>query len=407
MPHVARNAVAVIALTAIAALGASVFSSGVGRATTTATRGQLLYATTFDPASFNQQVVGSSASLAAGPGPSLQCGVGSSGSKMIASVAGWSITEPASIWAEETVSAAASTGDLQSGFYFEGLGANHRHLHIDFGANQIVLRDPNYHNEGPVVSVPGLSSGSSFQFIVIASSPRYQVFVNGNEVIDYTDSSPASTPGGFGFDCADASGTGGDSITELSLYSVGGACGTGWVCEDIGNPAMAGSSTLSGGTWSVQGGGADIFGTADQFQFASQTLSGNGLVSACVTSQTVTSSWAKAGVMLRLSADPGSPYYALFITPGNGIEMQYRSAENGTTSSKLFSGALPAYLEVVRSSGDIFNAYTSSDGATWQLLPGTKKTLSALSGQLLAGLAVTAHKSGALSTATFTGVTIQ
>jgi hypothetical protein len=115
------------------------------------------------------------------------------------------------------------SGDLQSGFYFEGSGGTHRHLHIDFGASKISLRNPNYKNEGPLVSVPGLSTpGKRFHFVVVATSPRYRVWVNGTMVIDYTDSFAATRPKGLGFDCAAAASTssGSDAVSNLALYTV-------------------------------------------------------------------------------------------------------------------------------------------------------------------------------------------
>ncbi|MBV8445529.1 MAG: hypothetical protein JOZ92_06400 [Candidatus Dormibacteraeota bacterium] len=382
-------------------------STAARAAIDTPTRGQLLYATNFDPSTFNQQVVGTSASLTEGPGPSLVCGVGSAGSKMIASVANWSVAEPTSIWAEDDINLDSMNGQYVASFYFEGIGGNHRHLHIDFSADQIVLRNPSYQDEGPVASIPGLSSGSTFDIVVIDTSPHYQVYVNGTLVIDYTDNLPASTPNGFGFDCASqANGTGSDSLTDFSLYSVNGACAAGWTCGDIGSPTPAGSSSLNGSTWTVQGGGSDIQGTADHFQFASQALSGDGSVSAHVTAQSNTSSWAKAGVMLRATTDPGSPYYAVFATPGNGIDVQYRSAQGGSTgTSHSGTTTLPIYLQITRT-GTSFSAFTSSNGSTYTLVPGSTKTVAALSGTLLGGIAVSSHNASSLSTVTMDTVSV-
>ncbi len=87
------------------------------------------------------------------------------------------------------------------------------------------------------------------------------------------------------------------------------ACPTGWTCSDIGGPLPAGQQTLTGSTWSVSGGGGDIWGTADSFHLVNQTLAADGTVTAHVTAQSNTSVWAKAGVMLRGTTDPGSPYY--------------------------------------------------------------------------------------------------
>ena len=104
-------------------------------------------------------------------------------------------------------------------------------------------------------------------------------------------------------------------------------CPAGWTCSDIGGPVPSGQQTLTGGQWSLFGGGGDIWGTADAFHFVSQTLAADGSISAHVTAQANTDPWAKAGVMLRATTDPGSPYYAAFVTPGNGIAVQWRTAQ--------------------------------------------------------------------------------
>nr|MDQ2716981.1 hypothetical protein [Chloroflexota bacterium] len=183
------------------------------------------------------------------------------------------------------------------------------------------------------------------------------------------------------------------------------SCPGNWNCSDVGSPALAGNQLLNGGTWTIQAGGTDIFGAADQFHFVSQSLAADGSVSAHVVSQQKTSGWAKAGVMLRQSADPGSAYYAVFVTPTNGIIVQYRTAQGGGThQSASFSGTVPTYLLVARS-GNIYTAYTSSDGSTWTPLAGSSATLTT-SGPVLAGIAVTSHNAKVLGSVTFDTVNI-
>ncbi len=184
-----------------------------------------------------------------------------------------------------------------------------------------------------------------------------------------------------------------------------GVCPSNWSCADIGYPALAGSQSLNGGTWTVQGAGGDIWGTADQFHFVSQSLAADGSVSAHVLSQTNTDGWAKAGVMLRQSTDPGSAYYFAFVTPSNGINVQYRPTQGaGSLQLSVLTGTVPTYLMVARS-GNIYTTYTSSDGNTWTPVAGSSITLN-LSGSLLAGMAVTSHNVGALNTVTFDTVSI-
>ena len=114
------------------------------------------------------------------------------------------------------------------------------------------------------------------------------------------------------------------------------------------------------GTWTITAAGTDITGTSDQFRFDSQPLAGSGSAFAHVVSQQNTNTWAKAGVMLRQTGDPGAPYYAVLVTPGNGIVVQYRTTQGGTTSTAAtLAGVAPAYIVVVRS-GNTFQAYTSN-----------------------------------------------
>ena len=84
-----------------------------------------------------------------------------------------------------------------------------------------------------------------------------------------------------------------------------------------------GSASYASGVFTVNGGGADIWGGSDQFNYVSQPLTGNGTIVARVTSQSDTDPWAKAGVMIKQSTTSGSSYALLGVTPGNGIAFQY------------------------------------------------------------------------------------
>ena len=74
----------------------------------------------------------------------------------------------------------------------------------------------------------------------------------------------------------------------------------GWIESDIGSPTVGGAALYDApsDTYTISGSGSDIFGTADQFNFASTTMTGNGSVIAYVDSITDTNASAKAGVML-------------------------------------------------------------------------------------------------------------
>ena len=176
-----------------------------------------------------------------------------------------------------------------------------------------------------------------------------------------------------------------------------GLCPNGWQCADINNATPAGGQTLSATAWTIQGGGGDIWGTADAFHYVWQTMTSDGVASAQLASQTNTSAWAKAGVMLRATTDPASPYYAIFVTPANGVVVQWRTAQGLTTQQVATAGVAPVYLKVTRT-GTTFSAANSADGVTWNTVTNATVSLANLSGALLSGIAVTSHNTGALST---------
>ena len=174
----------------------------------------------------------------------------------------------------------------------------------------------------------------------------------------------------------------------------------GWSDLDIGLVGTAGSASYSSGTFTVKGAGADIWGTADSFNFAYYTLSGDGQIVAHVASMQNTNTYAKAGVMIREGLTAGSRHVLLDLKPGGGVEFMARSDTGGSTT--YLGGGTGSWLKLVRSSG-VFTAYVSSDGAAWTPI-GSKAV--AMAPSVSVGLAVCSHNTGALNTALFDNVTV-
>jgi hypothetical protein len=196
------------------------------------------------------------------------------------------------------------------------------------------------------------------------------------------------------------------SVTSGEFPPPGFQCPQGWSCGDIGAATPAGNQTLTSGSWTIQGGGPDIWGTADAFHFVWQSLPGDGSVSTAVTSLSASDPNAKAGVMIRGSTDPAAPYYAAYVTQGNGVVVQIRTGQAvAATQIATLSGTTPVYLKVTRT-GTTFSAATSSDGVTWTPVSGSSISIPNLGGPVLAGLAVTSHNSALLGAATFGSVAI-
>jgi regulation of enolase protein 1 (concanavalin A-like superfamily) len=179
------------------------------------------------------------------------------------------------------------------------------------------------------------------------------------------------------------------------------ACPSGWTCADIGGPIPAGSSYLADGEWSILGGGKDIWGSKDEFHYTAQTVPGDATITAEITSQQVTDSWAKSGIMLRAGTDPGAAYYGIFSTGSNGTVIQYRTTSGGsTTQLSGVTSRAPIYVKVIRT-GSSCTAYTSADGTNWTAFPSSTVTIPALSGSILGGMADTSHSQFTTSTTVF------
>jgi hypothetical protein len=184
----------------------------------------------------------------------------------------------------------------------------------------------------------------------------------------------------------------------------------GWTDNDVGSPALPGSAVYDApsDTTTISGNGADIFGTSDQFNFASTMMTGDGSAIAYVDSVTNTDPWAKAGVMIRNDSTAASAFAAVLVSPSNGITFEWRTTSGGMTNQEISSPAggptpAPVGLKLTRA-GNTFTAYYSTDGINW-IQVGPSQT-DALNATALGGLAITSHNTAALCTAAFSSVSI-
>jgi hypothetical protein len=162
------------------------------------------------------------------------------------------------------------------------------------------------------------------------------------------------------------------------------------------------------GTYTMSGAGTDIWGTADEFRYAYKQLSGAGTISAQVLSVQNTDGWAKAGVMIRESLDPGSKFAAVYITPGNGCRFQARlltgvDAVSDSAVTTLANIEAPHWIKLERDAAGNFNAYNSDNGVTWTPLAWNPQSIS-MATNVFIGLALTSHNSGVTCVAEFSDV---
>jgi regulation of enolase protein 1 (concanavalin A-like superfamily) len=176
-----------------------------------------------------------------------------------------------------------------------------------------------------------------------------------------------------------------------------------WLDSDIGTTGAAGSASVTNGTYTINGSGADIWGNADGFHFAYQQLNGTDLeLIAKVNSIGNTNEWAKAGLMIRENLLVGSKHASAFITSLNGTGLQYRSTTNDISYHTGSTGTAPIWLKLVRA-GNLFTTYKSTDGITWVTIGSTTVTMPA---NVYVGLAVTSHQSGTINSSTFSNVSM-
>lgn len=199
------------------------------------------------------------------------------------------------------------------------------------------------------------------------------------------------------------------SLTEsipIQTSSLGAFTG-----QDIGGPALAGSTTREGSFVTIKAGGTDIWGTTDQFHFASQLRSGDFDVSVRVESVTQADLYTKTGLMVRDSLAPNARHVMALVFPSNaarnnnngGYEFQYRATTGGNATALYPPAPQPmvsypnTWLRMKRE-GDTFTAYSSADGSDWTEYA---RTVLALPTQVYFGLAVTAHTGSPTTTAKF------
>jgi len=185
-----------------------------------------------------------------------------------------------------------------------------------------------------------------------------------------------------------------EGVTELSLWF-------------RGNPASVGSFAEGPvGTYTMTASGADIWGESDEFHYAYKTLAGIGSMVAKVQSIDNTNAWAKAGVMIRETLDPGSVHATMVVTPGNGVSFQRRPmTDASSTSANSAAGdeVAPHWIKIERDIAGNFTAYHSTNGSTWQK-QGASENIQ-MSSNVYIGLAVTSHDAALTCQAVFSNVT--
>jgi regulation of enolase protein 1 (concanavalin A-like superfamily) len=177
----------------------------------------------------------------------------------------------------------------------------------------------------------------------------------------------------------------------------------GWSQQDVGAVGKSGAGTFdaAGGTFSVKGAGADVWGTADAFRYVYRPLSGDGRIVARVATVENVAAWVKAGVMIRESLTPGSPHGFMLVSAGKGTAFQRRTAPGGVSTSTAGPFVAAPHWMAIERTGDVITASVSADGVMWT--PVASDTIPMIT-DVFVGLGVSSHTTAATATATFTSV---
>lgn len=184
---------------------------------------------------------------------------------------------------------------------------------------------------------------------------------------------------------------------------------------DIGNPAIVGSSKIQNNNISITSGGADVWGTKDEFRFSYIEQSGDFDLAARIESLSAPHLYTKAGLMAREDLSDNSRHIFFQVFPNNnprnknngGYEFQYRQEKAGEMKAiypAKFDGIpefpvnYPNTWIRLKRTANTFTGFYSADGKTWKQF--TTFTM-VLSQKVYLGLAVTSHNAKESATAVF------
>jgi len=123
-----------------------------------------------------------------------------------------------------------------------------------------------------------------------------------------------------------------------------------------------------------------------------------------------TDPWAKAGVMIRETLDPGSKFAAIYITPVNGCRFQARAdtgiaatSDTGVVTAQQTAITAPYWVKLDRDFAGNFRGYYSGDGTNWTPMSWNPQNI-VMNTDVHVGLVLTSHNNAATGQAKFSNV---
>ncbi len=255
----------------------------------------------------------------------------------------------------------------------------------------------------PVITTPGNLSlaansfdGSQVNFTVTAID-----IVSGNALLTVTPPSGSTFPAGVttvNVSAVDAAGNSATANFTVTVTSPG--LPSPWLGADIGTVLQPGrSAAFVTDIFSVSAAGRDIWNTSDAFHFVYRSLTGDGVLTARVSSLDTTG--AKAGVMMRNGTGATAANAFVHYTPSKATFQQRTGTNVSSTNVTATTKANMIRLRLMRR-GNVFTGYASPDldGLDWQPFTDASgnpvSTTITMNSTIQVGLALTARDTGSL-----------
>ncbi len=258
-----------------------------------------------------------------------------------------------------------------------------------FGTNATMAN-----NLSPTVD-PLFVNATEGNFQLLPGSPA----INSGAVLSpYTDGYLGTAPDLGAFEFGATPWTAGSYLTIGGFYDA-----------DIGGVSPPGAIDIWDGPYTMQGGGADIAGTADQFHFSYVPITNTyfqvaARITALQNPLATLNTLTKCGVMIRETLTGASRHAATVITPGSGVNLFYRTfTGSGSGTTQVLGQTVPIWVKMVRS-GSSFSSWYSPDGTNWTQI-GATQTIT-MSNNVYAGLCLSSHTAGSIAEATIDNVSI-
>jgi HEAT repeat protein len=176
-----------------------------------------------------------------------------------------------------------------------------------------------------------------------------------------------------------------------------------WIPGTIGSSQLSGTSTYNGSTISQSGSGA-LGTTSDKLNYSSQTLSGDGEITAKISALQDTGSLSRVGVMIRETLATNSKHVFMGMTGSNTYVTANRITTGGiATTGTVGTGMVPnTWVKLVRV-GNVITASKSLDGSTWTTVGSTTVQMAT---NCYIGLAVSSGSDAVLNNSQFSNLSV-